>query len=541
MLLAECINDFLRHIEYERNLSSHTVSQYTRDLREWLRYLERTAIQQDTDAITTQVMRKWLQHMAESGRRPPTVTRHLCCIRSFWKFVRRYHDVEHDPMSTLIAPKQDRKLPETLMRSEVMRLFQACDDSYYRVHRIGDRAIIGVLACLGPRRQELIDVRLEDFNVESRTLLIHSAKRGRERLVPLTDDLIALITEWLSVRPAVDDPHLFLTRHGTPLSPSRLQGMLARLAKQAGLERRPSLHMFRHYAATSMVQQGGIERARRLLGHKSPETTAIYSHLSVDDLRPAVDETAVQSGMACGKSTRPQEIELDPGTEIALHRLGKAAAGLPEGWRRHDTALRDLVSHWTAEVAPGSENAFAVADVNEVLWNRATVAGLSLDDHMAIANCGNAAGKYLRSCEGRPSRVSVLPALGRELAHGLPSVECVGEGVSDEQLARVEAELGELPTEDGPLAVLTYALRLCTSLQPIRVDVPHGRQAIELLMGLTTWSGGLPPLIVPASERHLWSLLVGRFIVGDGVPVVAYAAAKLKGLVDRVHAIVCRE
>jgi integrase/recombinase XerC len=537
MRLRECTEDFLRHLQYERNLSSHTTSQYARDLRDWLQHLEQHEVSLDTDAITVQVMRRWLQEMAESGRRPPTVTRKLCCLRSFWKFARRYHDIEHDPMSPLITPKQDRKLPETLKRSEVMRLFQACDQSHYQFHRIGDRAIVAVLACLGLRRQELIDARVEDFDPENRTLLVRSAKRGRERLVPLTDDLVALITQWLPVRSAFDDPHLFVTRHGTPLTPKRLEDMLGRLGRQAGFERRPCLHMFRHYAGTSMVQQGGIERARRLLGHQSPETTAIYSHLSVDDLRSAVDETAVQSGMARGNSAARPDIQVDPGTEMALYRLERAVGGLPDGWRRRDTVLRDLVSHWTAEVASGRDEAFTIDAVNEILWSRATVPGLSFDDHVVIANFGNAAGRHLTACDGRPPDAGVLVAIGGELAHGLRTTELIGEGVTDEQIARAVEGLTDPGTEGGVLGTLARVAGLCASLQPYRVDIPHGRQAIELLVGLTTWSRGLPPLIVPASERRLWGLLVGRFLVGDGLPVVAYATAKLQGLMERIDAI----
>jgi len=537
MILTPLLDDFIRHIQFERNLSPHTVAQYSRDLKHWVQDLERQDVSLDTDAITVSVMRGWLQQMADSGRRPPTITRKLCCIRSFWKFVRRYHEVEHDPMSTLLAPKHDKKLPDTLKRSEVTRLFQACDQSHYRFHRVGDRAIIAVLACLGLRRQELIDARLEDFNAENRTLLVRSAKRGRERLVPLTDDLIALITGWLSVRGTPDDQHLFVTRHGKPLSPDRLEDMLKRLAKQAGMERRPHLHMFRHYAGTSMVQQGGIERARRLLGHQSPETTAIYSHLSVDDLRPAVDETAVQSGMACGASTGVLDIQQDPGTAMALERLGRALAALPSGWRRRETVLRGLVTGWTAEVATSGDEAYAAAAVGDILWTRATVPGLSLDDHMSIANFGNAAGRHLKTCEEQLPAPGLLTPIGRELSHGLPTAEALTEGVTEEQLARSLQGLSDPDPENGTLGAVTYALGLYASLQPFRVDVPHGRQAIDLMLGLTTWSRGLPPLIVPASERQLWGLLLGRFAVGDSVPVVAYVVAKLKGLVERVHAL----
>lgn len=537
MTLTPLLDDFVRHIQFERNLSPHTVAQYTRDLKHWVQDLERQGVSPTTDAITVQVMRRWLQEMADSGRQPPTITRKLCCIRSFWRFARRYHDVEHDPMSTLLAPKHDKKLPDTLRRSEVMQLFQACDQSHYRFHRVGDKAIIAVLACLGLRRQELIDARLEDFNAENRTLLVRSAKRGRERLVPLTDDLIALITQWLSVRGTPDDPHLFVTRHGKPLAPDRLQDMLTRLAKQANMERRPHLHMFRHYAGTAMVQQGGIERARRLLGHQSPETTAIYSHLSVDDLRPAVDETAVKSGMGCGASTGVPDIQQDPGAAMAVERLGRSLAALPAGWRRREEVLRDLVSHWTAQVSPSVDEAYATAAARDILWARATVPGLSLDDHMAIANFGNAAGRYLTSCDGHPPTPGLLTAMAHELSHGLPTAEAFSTAVSEEQLTRSLHGLSEPDPAGSTFGIVTYAVGLYTSLQPFRLDMPLGRQAIDLMLGLTTWTRGLPPLIVPASERHVWGLLLGRFLVGDGLPVVAYAVGKLKGLVERVNAL----
>lgn len=537
MKIGPLLDDFLRHIQFERNLSPHTVSQYGRDLNEWLRYLEQAAIEPDTESISTQVMRRWLQDMAESGRRPPTVTRKLCCLRSFWKFVRRYHDIEHDPMSTLISPKHDRKLPATLKRSEVMRLLQACDQSHYRVHRLADKAIVAVLACLGLRRQELIDARTEDFNAENRTLLVRSAKRGRDRLVPLTDDLIALISQWLAVRPTSEDSHLFINRHGRPLTSNTLEDMLGRLAKQAGLDQRPHLHMFRHYAGTSMVQQGGIERARRLLGHQSPETTAIYSHLSVDDLRSAVDETAVQSGVSRHRSSTAAPIQLDVGTEMALHRLEKALADLPEGWRTSDVVLRELVSVWTSEAASVGEASVSIAAVGEILWDRATVPGLSLDDHMLISNFGNAAARYLVACEGQDPDADLLPRIGRELGHGLVVVGELGEGVNEEQLARVARASDQPDGGSVVLATLAYASRLHASLQSYRVDIQHGRQAIDMVTGLAVWSVGLPPLIIPASERQLWGLLVGRFVSGDGVPVVSYATAKLKGLVERIHAV----
>ena len=180
MHIIPLLNDFLRHIELERNLSHHTVSQYARDLNHWLFFFEMHNIPLDTDAVTVQIMRHWLQNQAESGRQPPTINRSLCCIRTFWKFLRRFHNLEHDPMSALVGPIAVKLLPETLKQSEVMALYQACDLNHYQFHQVSDRAIIAILACLGLRRQELIDIRVEDFNSENKTLLVRSLKRGRK-------------------------------------------------------------------------------------------------------------------------------------------------------------------------------------------------------------------------------------------------------------------------------------------------------------------------------------------------------------------------
>ena len=82
MQIIPLLNDFLRHIELERNLSHHTVSQYARDLNHWLLFFEMHNIPLDTDAVTVQIMRHWLQNLAEAGRQPPTINRSLCSITS---------------------------------------------------------------------------------------------------------------------------------------------------------------------------------------------------------------------------------------------------------------------------------------------------------------------------------------------------------------------------------------------------------------------------------------------------------------------------
>jgi integrase/recombinase XerC len=540
MQIGPLLGDFLRHIELERNLSRSTVAQYACDLNHWLAYLEASGVPADTDAITVQVMRRWLQDMADSGRQPPTTNRNLSAVRSFWRFAGHYHGVEHDSVSPLVSPITDRRLPETLRRSEVMRLFEACDLSHYQFHRVCDRAVVAILACLGLRRQELVDVQVQDFNPENRTLLVRTAKRGRERLVPLTDDLVSLIADWLVVRPQCERPNLFLTRHATPLSPKGLGTMLKRLAKQAGLQRKPRLHMFRHYAGTAMVQQSGIEQARRLLGHQSPETTALYTHLNGDDLRPAVGEAAALSGIGGRNGWAETPVNLDGTTQLALGRLVRSLADLPAGWRESDEVLHHLVTTWAAEAATGNEAARPAPVVAAILWDRETVRGLSFDDHVRIADFGDVVGRLLVTCEGARPRLDRLLAISEELRRGLSGPGHRGDGLDRGDLVRVAEMLNGTKGDGGPVGSLVLAARLANAMEPFRIDVLDGDVAAEMFAGLTVWAAGLPVLIVPAAERSLWRLLQHRLLAGDPLPLVPYGVAKLRSVADGIHAFLGR-
>ena len=95
--------------------------------------------------------------------------------------------------AAVTAPRVPHRLPQTLTHTEVYKLMEACEASYFRLHRVRDRCIIGLLACLGLRRQELMDLRVEDWDATERVLRVRSGKGDRERLLPLTDELIALV------------------------------------------------------------------------------------------------------------------------------------------------------------------------------------------------------------------------------------------------------------------------------------------------------------------------------------------------------------
>lgn len=526
MELAPLVADFIRHIDVERQLSPHTVDQYGRDLREWLNYLEAEEIPLEVEEISTFHIRQFVAHLFEQrGLAAVTVKKKLACLRSFFVFACRYHGAEQNPAAAVTSPNIPERLPEVLTDQEIARLLEACDENYFRLYRVRDRAIIAVLATLGVRRQELFDIRLQDWDAHERTVRIRSGKGDRERILPLTDELVSLIKRWLDVRPATDQPWLFVSRHGHQLAAQPMQRMLRRLAEAAGLDQKIHTHMFRHYAATSIVQNdsaGGVERARRILGHASLDTLSVYTHLSVDDLRGAVRDNAARSGVTGSTRIDPQTMTVDPGTELAASRLQQVLAEFPEDWQEREEVINWLAVEWTRQCVPGDILPFPFEAVNAILTFRRTVEGLTLDQHLAVAEFG--ATVISRLTTRRTHVVEDVIPIGEELQGRATGGVASGEGVRAADLRRLDELLPE-PDEAGVLPTIAAVVAVASRLSTYRVDIPSGRMATELLLGLLAWERGLPPLIVPAAGRILWrGLLQGSGETGTGV---GYALALL--------------
>ncbi len=536
MDLERLIHEFVEHIDVERNLSPRTVEAYQRDLRKWVSYLNEDAVPLDTDAVGVEQVRGFMRWLSNGGRAPATVRRALWCLKSLYTFGCRFKGVERNPSMAIVPPRMPERLPDVPSRSEVMRLLRACDENYFRLYRVRDKAIIATLAFLGVRRQELIDLHLDDWNAEQQTVLIRSGKGRRDRMLPVPGDLAALVEAWLDARPDADVPNLFISRCGGPLRASALYRMLKRLIRKAGLERNVGLHSLRHYAATSLVQSpnGGLAHAQRLLGHQSPQSTAVYVHLSVDDLRQGVSESL---GLAERPPSRnhAHALNLDAATEHSAKQLTASLSALPNGWQRDSPTVRWMVTEWTRQSVPSRDStAFRAGDVDEILWSRATVPSLALDDHLRIAAFGRCVWGRMTASDPAALQVSDVIGIGSDLSQGLPGGGPVGEPLSAKDLTAFDQSVTETQGSDDPLPVLADAISIYAHLQTHRLGIPSGRSTIEVWTGLWLWHRGLPALVVAAAERPLWHLVVERYCTGDRLPALSYAIARTKTIVDEV-------
>jgi len=257
-----------------RGYSERTVEAYVRAVAQLARFYGRSP-----DRLTEEQVRGYLLHLTrvlKVARGTHTIA--LCGIKFFYEQTlgRQW------TVLGVARPKREKKLPVVLSRKEVWRLLDLIRIDVYRV------CLTTIYGC-GLRLME--GARLELADVDSaRGVLRIRGKRGKDREVPLPGATLDLLRDhWRTHRSA---SWLFPapTRHGTAhsvahdvgaITRSSLQSAFRRAVGKSGLNKRAHVHTLRHSYATHLLEDGvPLRLIQEYLGHSSPRTTAIYTHLT---------------------------------------------------------------------------------------------------------------------------------------------------------------------------------------------------------------------------------------------------------------------
>jgi integrase/recombinase XerD len=177
------------------------------------------------------------------------------------------------PVFELIRPRHRQKLPVVLSLQEVRSLLALVEHPKARM------CLKMIYAC-GLRLREGTQLQVSDIDPQRMLVRVQQGKGGKDRYVPLAQQTLALLRAyWQHSRPR---PWLFPARHGqTPLSATSLQKTFKAVVRQSGIPKDASLHTLRHAYATHLLERGvSLRIIQELLGHRSPRTTARYTHLT---------------------------------------------------------------------------------------------------------------------------------------------------------------------------------------------------------------------------------------------------------------------
>ena len=160
-----------------------------------------------------------------------------------------------------------------------------------------NRAILEMLYSTGLRRAEALALELSDVDRRRRAVLVRCGKGGKDRVAPIGRRALAWLDKYLAeARPELAERSttelLFITSTGRAILPNHLSAVVRKYLKRAGVAKPGACHLFRHTAATLMLEGGAdVRYIQAMLGHESLSTTQIYTHVSIDKLREVHEQT----------------------------------------------------------------------------------------------------------------------------------------------------------------------------------------------------------------------------------------------------------
>jgi integrase/recombinase XerC len=274
------LKDFMGHLQAERHVSRYTVRNYSRDIGEFLSFIQQRGVI-STEAATRELVREYLVWLSQRGIVRASIARKLSALRTFYRYLKQEGRVENNPMSLISSPKKERRLPNFLSNEEMGRLVETPDTATPQGMR--DRAILEMLYAAGTRVSELAGLDMEEVNLPLREIRVWG-KGGKERVVLLGAPAVRALEEYLlHGRPgtASKSPALFVNHCGKRLTVRQVQRLVKGYALKAGLEKRVHPHLVRHTFATHLLDGGADLRVvQELLGHTSLTSTQVYTHVS---------------------------------------------------------------------------------------------------------------------------------------------------------------------------------------------------------------------------------------------------------------------
>jgi tyrosine recombinase XerC len=290
VIIMDYIQKFLRYLEIEKNASPHTLSNYRRDIQQFLDFLSSHQCPDVTQANTTKV-RSWLAQFISKNYDKSTRSRKLSSVRAFYRFLVREGDAKANPVLGISGPKLDKKLPTFLDKVQVVKLLESPESLDLAGFR--DKAILELLYSSGIRVSELVGLNYDDVDFISEAVKV-KGKGKKERLVPMGRPSAIALKKYFDERKKSgskkDAKAVFTNRSGERLNARTVQRVVQKYMKKTLLPGHISPHSLRHTFATHMLDAGAdLRSVQELLGHESISTTQIYTHITPERLKEVYD------------------------------------------------------------------------------------------------------------------------------------------------------------------------------------------------------------------------------------------------------------
>lgn len=264
----ELLNKYTNWMEVKR-YSKSTIESYTKALLVFFSFHQT----KNVDQITNQDVMDFNTHYVLKKNLSATYqSQFINALKLFYLTIKN-HKLDIDK---LIRPQQGHKLPKVISEEEVAAIINACKN-------LKHKTMLSLIYSAGLRRGELLNLKKTDIDSKRMMINIINGKGMKDRNVPLSPIILEMLRDYYKAfKP---NEYLFEGQYGGQYSARSLDNVLKTATKVAGIKKNVNLHMLRHSYATHLLEGGtNLRHIQELLGHKSPNTTQIYTHVSTEQL-----------------------------------------------------------------------------------------------------------------------------------------------------------------------------------------------------------------------------------------------------------------
>jgi integrase/recombinase XerC len=282
------VQSFLEYLKYEKRYSIHTLTSYQADLVEFFDYLEAQFGKIPLKGIDHNYVRSWLANLKEKKLNSKSINRKISTLKSFFKYHLRTGTVEATPMSKVISPKTNKRLPVFVKEEDTKKLVKTLSQSTDNWKTLNAKMLIIIFYSTGMRLSELINLKEKQIDF-SRSQIKVLGKGNKERIIPVSKDLTGIIMDYQQLKKKnfeKTDNTFLVTEKGKRLYPKYAYLLVNQVLGEASTLDKKSPHVLRHTFATHLMNNGAdLNAVKELLGHSSLASTQIYTHNTIEKLK----------------------------------------------------------------------------------------------------------------------------------------------------------------------------------------------------------------------------------------------------------------
>ena len=278
------INKFLDYISVEKRYSQNTLVSYKKDLEDLLLFISETEGTEDLKKVDKKIIRNFIVSLSEKKIQKRSINRKLSSLRSFYLYLLKIGEIQVSPLETIPSLKfyAEKQIP--ISEEEMENLGEILESESGNSL---EKLIIETLYQTGMRKSELCNILLDQVDFSKSEIFV-KGKGNKQRVVPISENLLKQMREYLTVRKPNEDSgiYFFVRENGKKLSEKFVYSVVNRYLSLITLKKKKSPHILRHSFATHVLNNGAeISKVKKILGHSSLASTQVYTNGNIEQLK----------------------------------------------------------------------------------------------------------------------------------------------------------------------------------------------------------------------------------------------------------------